>query len=310
MVRVVFFDLGLTLIDAGQRPFPHVTEALQTIARFTVGGAPLRSALVSDFDMPAPPPTPAKISAIVSRYLAILDQTGLRPFFEPVSRRVTLSAHAGAMKPDAAVFAVALKRLRASTVPFGSCLFITEHPAHVAAARGTLGMAALQFRSAAAAGDFDDWRQAPAMIAHLIEGAHGANTEMALRDHLEAAHGFEARAFQPAGGVAGAPSSPTTVTGTAWVPLGDASDPAGRGLHAPFPSEATVDRGPQGEIREIRITPPPASAVAEASAFARSLGHHGQLEGPPGPLGRTATHDIETDAQGRRRLVRKRVRAL
>jgi len=81
-------------------------------------------------------------------------------------------------------------------------------------------------------------------------------------------------------------------------------------LSYPFLSEATVERGPRGEIREVRVTAPPATAVAEASAFARSLATHGQLEGPPGPIGRTATHDIETDAQGRRRLVRKRVRAL
>jgi hypothetical protein len=259
--------------------------------------------------MPAPPPTPAKIKAIVARYLAILDPTGLRPFFEPVSKRVTLSAHAGAMKPAAAVFTTALKRLHASTVPLGECLFITENPAHIAAARTTLGMKTLQFRSAAAAGDFDDWQQAPPMIAHLIDGVHGVNTEIAVRQHLATGHGFEAQSFRTERGGHGAESATTTAAGTVWVPLDDASDPALRGLHAPFPSEATVRRGAQGQITEVRIAPPPASAVAEASAFARSLATHGQLEGPPGPIGRTATHDIETDAMGRRRLVRKRVRA-
>jgi len=311
VVRVVFFDLGLTLIDDHQRPFPHVADALQTIAQFTSGGKPVRSALVSDFEMPVPPPTAAKIKAILTRYLAILDPTGLRPFFEPVAKRVTLSAHAGAMKPAAAVFTTALKRLGASTVPFDECLFVTENPAHIAAARTTLGMRALQFRSAAGAGDFDDWQQAPPMIAHLIDGTHGANGEIAVRRHLEAVHGFEAGAFQRSEAARGGTASPstTTVAGTVWARLDDAADPALRGLHAPFPSEATVERGPRGEIREVRVTAPPATAVAEASAFARSLATHGQLEGPPGPIGRTATHDIETDAQGRRRLVRRRVRA-
>jgi hypothetical protein len=213
------------------------------------------------------------------------------------------------MKPAPVVFTTALKRLRASTVPFAECLFITENPAHVAAARTTLGMQALQFRSAAAAGDFDDWQQAPPMIAHLIDGAHGANGDIALRRHLDAVHGFDAQAFQPDRGARGAAPSSTTIAGTIWAPLDDTSNPALRGLHAPFPSEASVTRGPQGQIRDVRIAAPSASAVAEASAFARSLATHGQLEGPPGPIGRTATHDIQTDAMGRRRLVRKRMRA-
>jgi hypothetical protein len=309
VVRVVFFDLGLTLIDDHQRPFPHVADALGTIARFTAGGKPLRSALVSDVDMPAPPPTAAKVKAIFARYLAILDGTGLRPLFEPVSRRVTLSAHAGALKPDAAIFTTALKRLQAPAVPFGECLFVTENPAHVAAARTTLGMQALQFQSADAAGDFDDWRQAPPMIAHLIDGAHGPNTEIALRHHLDTVLGFEAHSFrQERAAHAGAPST-TTVAGTVWAPIDAASDPALQGVHAPFPSEASVRRGPRGQILSVQITRPAADAVAEASTFARSLATHGQIDGPPGPIGRTATHDIETDAQGRRRLVRKRVRA-
>ena len=42
MIRAVLFDLGLTLIDERNRPFPHVTEALRTIQLFTTAkGKPL-----------------------------------------------------------------------------------------------------------------------------------------------------------------------------------------------------------------------------------------------------------------------------
>src|SRR5262249_17212025 len=89
VIRVLMFDLGLTLKDANNRPFPHVKEALTAISSFkTADGKRLSSCLVSDFTMPDPPATPAKIDAIFKQYLAVLDATGLRPFFEPVKKRV------------------------------------------------------------------------------------------------------------------------------------------------------------------------------------------------------------------------------
>jgi FMN phosphatase YigB (HAD superfamily) len=182
MIRVVLFDLGLTLIDSRDQPFPHVKEALTTIQSFTTAhGKKLLTGLVSDFDLAAPPATPAKISAIFSRYLAVLDGTGLRPFFEPVQRRVTLSTHAGVLKPDRKVFETALARQR-SKASLKECLFITENQDHIRVARTALRMSALQFRSdASTTFDFDDWLQAPAMVAHLIDAGGGSNAEDAPR---------------------------------------------------------------------------------------------------------------------------------
>jgi FMN phosphatase YigB (HAD superfamily) len=119
------------LVDSQNRPFPHVKEALQTIQSFvTAGGKPLVIGLVSDYELAAPPATPAKIAAIFDRYLAVLEQTGLQPFFEPVQRRVTLSTHAGVFKPDRKIFETALQRLR-SKASLEECLFITENADHL-----------------------------------------------------------------------------------------------------------------------------------------------------------------------------------
>jgi len=159
----------LTLIDDKNRPFPHVEDALDAIAQFkTSDGHPLRSCLVSDFTMAAPPVTPAKVSALFNQYLSILDSTGLRHLFEPVKKRVTLSTHVGVLKPDRKVFEKALKRLGAS-VSLDKCLFITENANHVEKARKALKMHALRFRSAGSSKfDFDDWSEAPALIANLV----------------------------------------------------------------------------------------------------------------------------------------------
>src|SRR5262249_18458831 len=147
MIRVVMFDLGMTLVDGERHPFPHVTDALTALADFKTGdGKPLRSCLVSDFTMPTKPVTNAKVTALFEEYLAILDQTGLRPFFEPANERVTLSTHAGVLKPNRKIFEKALQRLGAE-LPLEDCLLITEDVNHIHEARTTLKMKALQFRS-------------------------------------------------------------------------------------------------------------------------------------------------------------------
>jgi beta-phosphoglucomutase-like phosphatase (HAD superfamily) len=163
MIEVLMFDLGMTLIDQNDDPFPHVADALTAIAGFkTATGKPLASCLVSDFELTTPPTTAAKVNAIFAKYLDILDGTTLRPLFEPVRRRVTLSTHANVMKPDKKIFETALKRL-GSHAKLEDCLFITENATHIEAARRTLHMQTLQFGR-----DFDDWSQAPALIAHLV----------------------------------------------------------------------------------------------------------------------------------------------
>src|SRR5262245_8198152 len=130
MIKVVMFDLGMTLVDKHRHPFPHVEDALAAITSFKTGdGRPLRSCLVSDFEMPEAPVTAARVNALFKKYLATLDGTGLRPFFEPVKKRVTLSSQAGVEKPDRKIFEKALQRLGA-TVALEECLLITEAPAH------------------------------------------------------------------------------------------------------------------------------------------------------------------------------------
>jgi hypothetical protein len=264
MIRVVFFDLGGTLVDAQSRPFPHVPEALRTIQQLvSENGQPLLTGLVSDFEMPSPPATPPKIRAIFEKYLALLAETGLRPLFEPVQRRVTLSTHAGVSKPDRRIFTTALARLR-SKAGLHECLFITENADHIEAARTRLHMSALCFRSGTSPRfDFDDWTQAPAMVAHLIDPVGGTNAEIVLRSHLSVAHGFDVSAVEPSSSGPGA----TTVRGTLWKPLG-ASAPKGlEDVHVPFTAEGRVTRGSAGQIRSVQIAEPSAARRLKPPRF-------------------------------------------
>jgi FMN phosphatase YigB (HAD superfamily) len=161
MVRVLILDLGGTLVAADQ-PLPHVPEALATFGELDgATGEPLELALVSDF-LPAAPATPAGMAQRFAEYLDLLEGFGLRKFFEPVDRHVTLSTQAGVNKPDLRVYELALTRL-GTDATIADCLSITEDAGHVAACRA-LGMQALQFGV-----DFTDWSQAPALVRGSID---------------------------------------------------------------------------------------------------------------------------------------------
>jgi hypothetical protein len=305
MIRVVMFDLGQTLIDADNHPFPHVAEALTAVSGFkTAAGQPLRSCLLSDFTMATPPVTPAKVTALFNQYLAILGQSGLRPFFEPVKKRVTLSTHAGAMKPDRKIFEKALQRL-GGAVPLEDCLFITENADHIDKARNQLHMQALQFRAAGASHfDFDDWAAAPALIANLVAPHQFANTHAAVKAHL-AAQGIELLTAEPA-----ETPGALKVSGQAWRPISVPGFKELDDVRVAIPVEAEIARGSKGEFESSGLDTPSDEQVAEATAFVRSLATQGQIAGQPGKHANPPTHAIETDEKGNRKLVRKRFTAL
>lgn len=300
MIKVIMFDLGGTLIDASNRSLPHVNEALTAIAEFKTASRRLvRSCLVSDFTLVPPPVTAAKLAVIFRDYLAVLDRAELRTLFEPVQKRVTLSTHAGVMKPDRRVFEVALRRL-GSKASLAECLFITENAAHITHARASLKMSTLQFRSVGANRfDFDDWAQAPALIAHLLGATPVANMQAAVRVFL-AAQNIEllsVEKIEPAGSI--------QFSGKTWCPISVPDTKDLRDLHVSLPITGRVARGKTGKLKVVGLSRSSEQALAEAVMFVRSLAANGQIGGRSGIHRLRPTHEIRTDASGIRRLVRK-----
>jgi hypothetical protein len=304
MIRVVMFDLGMTLIDEHNQPFDHVPEALTAIAKFkTSDGKALRCCLVSDFTMATPPVTATKVRDIFGQYLGLLDETGLRSFFEPVQRRVTLSTHAKAQKPDRAVFETALHRLRVHAT-LAECLFITENTAHIKAARTKLRMKALQFSASASRPfDFDDWPQAPAMVAHLVDPQRKSNMHAAVEVFLTA-NGVEVTNLE-----AGRAAGTFNASGRVWSPISVPGVGSRKPVHVAVPVHGEVTVGSKGALRS-KMSSPTEGDIEEASAFAASLATHGQIATAAGSRSAGATHEIEVDDSGRQRLVRKRFSAV
>ena len=303
MIRVVMFDLGDTLVDAELRPFADVPQALAAVGGMrSADGKRVKTCIVSDWTLAEPPlpATPARVKPLVDQFFARFDGTGLRPLFEPVAKRVTLSTQAGAMKPARAVFEKALARLGAG-VGLEACLFITESAAHVKAARQQLGMHALRFRSAAGGTfDFDAWAQAPALVAHGLGADHdhaSGNLLAAARLHLSA-QGVELDALEPA-----AKPGRWVAQGRAWHPVTLPGPGATGPVQVSVPVRAQVQRTRGGALKS-RVEPPTPEALTEATSFAASLARHGDLGTRP-----TASHALQTAPDGRQRLVRRGFRA-
>jgi len=244
MIRVVMFDLGSTLIGDDLQPFTNAKKAVKAISTLkTASGKTLGTCLVSDFDMNLTP------ASAMKQYLKILDDAGLRPLFEPVEQRVTLSNHAGSRKPAKKIFMKALQRLGLAAVPLEECLLITEDSDHIQKVRQQLHMHAIQFGL-----DFTDWADAPAKISALL--------------------------------------TPHAV-GSVSVPI-------------------SVSGGK--DLKKIHVSVPSKKHAKEVRNFVSSLAAHDQIGGRKGSVSKKSletkpTHEIETDASGKRKLVRKRFSA-
>jgi hypothetical protein len=296
MIKTLLLDLGGTL-EVADKVLPGVPEALSALQKFqTADGKPLVMCLVSDFTMPEPR-TPQAVEAAFNEYLAILDRLNLRRFFEPVAERITLSTHAGVLKPAALVFETALKRARL-TASIEDALFVTENSAHVEACR-KMKMTVLQFGV-----DFVDWTNAPSIIAHLIDPSNDNNLRGALEPLLAAKHDMRLDSVRRAAGGAIAGS------GRAWVKL-DAPDLGDLdGVHVEVPVEFAAKTAPDGRLRDVQVQPPSQEYVSEAMDMVRSLISNSQVGGStsrdPAVL---PTHRVETGADGRRYLRRRRFTA-
>ena len=287
MSRVLLLDLGETLVHE-MTVLPNVPQALAAIAEFKGDdGRPLQRALVSDTDMPSPPPTPAKVKPIFNRYVATLDTLALRSFFEPVAKHVTLSAHAGVLKPDRKVFTLALKRLGVRTT-LAECVFVTENADHLRHCREELGMQTLQFGK-----DFTDWADGPLALSTLVAPA-AVNLEAALQPWAEA---------RRLDGVSLLRERPGVVYAQAqmWVPIAGHDLEEAEGVHVPLPVRIDLPTDAHGRITP-RIGKPSTEDVKEAAAYVKGLVARGEIGTATGPL---ATHTIETDRAGRRLLKRR-----
>jgi len=166
-MRIVLFDLGDTL-EHNDRLQPGATATLRALRDLRDSdGSPVVLALVSDFTMPA---SENQIAGLRREYLGLLKRLGIRRFFEPVAKRVTLSTEVGVFKPDRKIFQAVLDKL-GDHVHFHDVVFVTENRGHVDAAR-SLGMSAIHLRGPAQpAGEVDQLSDLPQLVRRFLQFA-------------------------------------------------------------------------------------------------------------------------------------------
>jgi len=290
MHKVLMLDLGDTLVHANQL-YPGVKDALQAFQEFNASDSqPLESCLVSDYQILGSDASQEELDSLFDEYISLLAAFEIRPYFEPVEKRVTLSAHAGVYKPDRRIFEKALQRL-GTTAQLRECAFITENIEHVDAARA-IGIDALRF-DPEGSGNFSDWSEAPLLIARRIADDNADNVEIALSAYMRAIHQAELLQVEQIGKdrIRARLRSPSRLSDSR---LGELD-----GIYVGVPLQADIKLSRNGTVATVNIASPSPTDMEEIVQQVMTLKEHGQI----GPV---ASHNIEVDALGHRHLLRKR----
>jgi FMN phosphatase YigB (HAD superfamily) len=169
-MKVILFDLGRTLEFNGEL-LPGAEEVLSAIKMIDVGpGNSHAIGLVSDFDNFSLGLRLIDVKPLQVEYYSMLDNLGIRSYFEPLYKYVTLSTEVGVKKPDMKIFRAAVDSIE-KDLSFESVLFITEDHSHITAAR-QLGMNAIHFKGPGqSTGDVDQLKD----LVPLIKAFLGAS---------------------------------------------------------------------------------------------------------------------------------------
>lgn len=107
-MKIVLFDLGDTL-EHENILLPGAINTLSSIQNMKDDkNQPVALALISDFYEAN---NPDELKARQNEYYEIIQSLGIRSFFEPVGKRVTLSTEVGVTKPDKKIFRVAVDKI-------------------------------------------------------------------------------------------------------------------------------------------------------------------------------------------------------
>ena len=298
MIKLALFDLGETLLH-GTTPFPHAITALEAISRLhTRAGQPLVLGLVSDFLPADSPATEAKITAREQEYRNILVGARLSEFFEPFSSRVTLSTRAGVNKPDRRIFELAVKRSGVDA-SLDECAFTTEDADHLAKCK-EFGMVVIRFGTEPGLTPaFSNWSDAPRSFAGLLGPIDAHNQAVVTAAELSARHHLFG--FIPA-----APAQGSEYRGQArkLIELKDPKLGDLDGVFAELPTDVIVSLGEDQRVANVAATSPGKDEVADAVNFVAGLAKAGKIA-IPGQPATGATHAVEQDDHGRKRLVRR-----
>ena len=244
--------------------------------------------LISDYRMPA---TPGEIDVLFGEYLNHLEQLGLKSFFEPVARCVTLSTHAGVRKPARRIFETAIERL-GMAASLTECLFITENAQHIAVCK-SYAMQTLQFGPVGTLGWILVIGRRPRCSWHILSLPGTAGT-WKWRLTLGSPCVTTCACCPWSLGLQLSASMVGLRTGTRY--MGSSSVPGQRLCRVHHPGDDSARRAwPDRGGRAWRAGP---EKLTEATHFVATLAANQQIGFSPGPLPPGTTHQAESILRG------------
>jgi FMN phosphatase YigB (HAD superfamily) len=303
MVKAFMFDLWDTLVQ-GEAVLPHAREALDVLSKFEdEAGDKLASHLVADYDVPARPRR--KLDPVPPDFIKLLDDLDLKRFFEPVERRVVLLTRGGSPEARRQTFERAVRQLG---LPAGldECLFISGDARRLDACR-KMGMRVLRFGPADSPGaDFNDWAEAPLLLAPVVAPGSSFNMKLALQLYLAAARRLELVSIDYA-------ATPDTIEGRvkkSFPVTIQTRDGGTETIHTRLPVNVVVKLNRKGKVKSVKTGEPTGEELAESAHFVKTLEDNQQLSRGRGELMGRETHALETDEKGEKHLKHKRSTAV
>ncbi len=300
MIDFLLFELEKTLVDSHCKVVAHVIDALKAMKSFRMdtGKCPVMCLICEG---------PANRNSAGDKFAELgsrLETLGLKSFFDPVKQRVTLIEDGNIRQFDQHVFETALSQAVNDATP-DQCIFFTGDP-DVARVSRSLSIKTLEFAPYQDAEiDFTDWLESPLLVAKIAGSNRLKNTEVALRAYLAATENIDLVSLT-------ASTDPDTFMGNSstWHPITSEKLKDLSGINVKLPTEIRVRLEASGKVKTVERAGPAPSDKDEAAHFVESLLTHGQIASESGVAPRDATHEISTDSEGRRYLVRKRFTAV
>ena len=184
-------------------------------------------------------------------------------------------------------------------------LFVTSGPNRAALA-SSIGLTVVVMTPPLVFGaiGFAEWSECPLVVAHLVPGENERNLESALRFRLAANAGLEDVHLRRHEG------NTVQVHAREWVEIDEPSLGLLKGVHVQLPISADVVLENDGRIAHVVRHPPSPGGLEEARHFVQTLSAHRQIADSEEELPPGATHIVETDSKGRRKIQRRRFSAL
>jgi len=300
MIKIVLLEFEDTLITSASDLYPGVMGAFSTLQKFETDDQ--RKLLLYLFSL-TPEMWRGTSDSSLDGLRARLDALGMSSFFDPIGEHVVVVGEDDVTQRGVLDAVLSHSSFHASLDE----IVLVSGSQSVSHAIEQNKLRSFRFSQSKRDGSnqFSDWAELPLLLANLFDSARQKNLEIALRSYLSSRQNLSLASLRPSGKPdiwEGQVNTWHSVSSRGFSELSD--------VNVKIPGHVTIELDSTGRIEKLQQTEPSVQDKEEAQSFVESLAQHHQIATESNPELERATHAIETDAEGKRYLVRKRFSAV